>query len=150
MNGRAALDCGARQSPAFSFTLVNLLSNQTQSGTRWAPHSRAPALRASEAHCGESFVHRHVTPSVSDEGHPAIRHLRTVCRCNNIKHGTIEKAIRGGATNVAEVGRITTATTGQCGGSCTPTVVEMIDEIHGTSEPAKPQAPNDEDAWWVR
>ena len=61
--------------------------------------------------------------------HPAIRGLRTVCRCNNIKYRTIEKAIREGATTIDAVAVRTTATTGHCGGSCTPNVQEMIEEI---------------------
>jgi hypothetical protein len=30
----------------------------------------------------------------SDALHPAIRGLKTICRCNNIKYRTIERAIR--------------------------------------------------------
>lgn len=62
--------------------------------------------------------------------HPAIRGLKTVCRCNNIKFRTIERAIRDGAHSVDAVARVTTATTGQCGGSCTSDVVDMIEEFN--------------------
>jgi len=64
-----------------------------------------------------------------NEPHPALRGLRTVCRCNNIKHKTIERAIRDGATTIPAVAAKTTATTGLCGGTCTPVVMDMIEEI---------------------
>ncbi|HVT45211.1 MAG TPA: (2Fe-2S)-binding protein [Thermoanaerobaculia bacterium] len=60
--------------------------------------------------------------------HPAILSLKTVCRCNNIKYKTIAKAICDGARSIAEVAAKTTATTGHCGGSCTPNVAQMIEE----------------------
>ena len=63
--------------------------------------------------------------------HPAIHGLKTVCRCNNIKFRTIEKAIRDGAGTIAEVARRTTVTTGHCGGTCTSSVLDMIDELNG-------------------
>lgn len=82
--------------------------------------------------------------------HPAVRRLVTICRCNNIKLGTIERAILDGATTIAEVGKRTTATTGQCGGSCTPKVVDLIESLV-TPEPTAPdQESEDEDAWWIR
>ena len=62
--------------------------------------------------------------------HPAIRGLKTVCRCNNIKFRTIERAIRDGARSVDAVALKTTATTGQCGGSCTSDVIDMIEEFN--------------------
>lgn len=83
--------------------------------------------------------------------HPAIRGLKTVCRCNNIKYRTIERAIREGAWSISQVAARTTATTGQCGGSCTPDVLAMIAELapkHAT-RPAAPVPPPVE-AWWVR
>lgn len=84
--------------------------------------------------------------------HPAIRGLRTVCRCNNIKYKTIERAIREGAHTLSQVASRTTATMGQCGGTCTPEVQKMIDEHapkYATAKPASnPAAPAD--AWWVR
>ena len=61
--------------------------------------------------------------------HPALRGLKTVCRCNNIKYRTIERAIREGAHTLHQVATRTTATTGQCGGSCTPEVQAMIAEL---------------------
>ncbi|MDX1582209.1 MAG: (2Fe-2S)-binding protein [Thermoanaerobaculia bacterium] len=82
--------------------------------------------------------------------HPAVRKLITVCRCNNIKFGTIDRAIEAGAKTVAEVAAKTTATTGRCGGSCTPRVLEMI-ETRWPEETASPAGNDDpEDAWWVR
>ena len=85
--------------------------------------------------------------------HPAIRGLRTVCRCNNIKYRTIERAIRRGACTLSQIAACTTATTGHCGGSCTPEVQEMLDE-HApkpvlAQPPLKPAAAS-ADAWWVR
>jgi NAD(P)H-nitrite reductase large subunit len=63
--------------------------------------------------------------------HPAIRGLRVVCRCNNVKYRTIEKAIREGCTTIAQIAARTTATTGHCGGTCTPKIHDMIDAICG-------------------
>ena len=84
--------------------------------------------------------------------HPAIRGLKTVCRCNNIKYRTIERAIREGAHTLSQVATRTTATTGQCGGSCTPDVQKMISELapkYATAAPPKPAAANP-NAWWVK
>ena len=84
--------------------------------------------------------------------HPAIRGLKTICRCNNIKYRTIERAIREGAHTLHQVATRTTATTGQCGGSCTPEVQAMIAELapkYATC--AVPQAKAAAaDAWWIR
>jgi len=81
--------------------------------------------------------------------HPAIRGLKTVCRCNNIKYRTIERAIRHGACTIAEIAARTTATTGHCGGTCTAEIQEMLDEHAAAEAPAPPQnAPAG--AWWVR
>ena len=90
--------------------------------------------------------------------HPAIRGLKTVCRCNNIKYRTIERAIREGAHSLAQVAARTTATTGHCGGSCTPDVQQMIADLAPAYAKPKPpaaaaaaQPPNaDPNAWWVR
>lgn len=88
-----------------------------------------------------------------EEVHPAIRGLRTVCRCNNIKYKTIERAIREGAHTLTQVANRTGATTGQCGGTCTPEVQKMIDELAPkyvtAAADAQPAATNP-DAWWVR
>ena len=86
------------------------------------------------------------------EQHPVIRGLKTVCRCNNIKYRTIERAIRRGACTLSQIAICTTATTGHCGGSCTPEVQEMLDE-HGprkvlSQPPPKPVATAG--AWWIR
>jgi len=88
------------------------------------------------------------------ELHPAIRGLKTVCRCNNVKYKTLERVIQGGAKTTAEVAKATTATTGYCGGSCTPYIQEMIADVHGDPRPEKPKpAESDEDGdppWWIR
>ena len=84
--------------------------------------------------------------------HPAVRGLKTVCRCNNIKYRTIERAIREGAHTLSQVAARTTATTGECGGSCTPEVQQMIAELapkYATAKAAAPAAASP-DAWWVR
>jgi NAD(P)H-nitrite reductase large subunit len=90
---------------------------------------------------------------MSDESqHPAVRGLKTVCRCNNIKYRTIERAIREGAHTLTQVATRTTATLGECGGTCTPDVQQMLDELapkYATAAiPAKPAG--DPNAWWVR
>lgn len=83
--------------------------------------------------------------------HPAIRGLKTVCRCNNIKYKTIERAIREGACTLSQIAARTGATTGQCGGSCTPDVLQMIAEL-APQRPVvpPPAAASDAAAWWVR
>src|SRR5215470_5201429 len=88
--------------------------------------------------------------------HPAIRGLKTVCRCNNIKYRTLERAIRDGALTVNQVAARTTATTGYCGGSCTPDIEEMLAELapRTTVHQPKPAAVSGTaaapEAWWVR
>lgn len=82
--------------------------------------------------------------------HPAIQGLKTICRCNNIKYKTIERAIREGAQSLSQVAARTTATTGQCGGSCTPEVQEMLAEIVPRRPIPPPVVPSTGDAWWVR
>lgn len=86
--------------------------------------------------------------SEEQELHPAIRGLKTVCRCNNIKFRTIERAIRDGARTLTQVAIRTTATTGHCGGSCTPEVQEMLAVLDPKPLPPPPSA--SADAWWVR
>ena len=88
----------------------------------------------------------------SDELHPAIRGLKTVCRCNNIKYRTIERAIRDGAHTVSQIAARTTATTGHCGGSCTPDIEQMLDELVPKIPvpPAIPTVAPPADAWWLR
>jgi NAD(P)H-nitrite reductase large subunit len=78
--------------------------------------------------------------------HPAIRGLKTVCRCNDIKYRTIERAIRDGARTLTQVATHTTATTGHCGGSCTPDVQEMLAEL----APQRPLPAVGGSGWWVR
>ena len=82
------------------------------------------------------------------EIHPAVKKLITVCRCNNIKFGTIDKVIEAGAKTIAEVAAATTATTGRCGGSCTPRVLEMIEARWAEAGVAHSPADDPEDAWW--
>jgi NAD(P)H-nitrite reductase large subunit len=89
----------------------------------------------------------------SGDLHPAVRGLRTICRCNNVKFRTIERAIRDGAVSIHQVAARTTATTGHCGGSCTPDVEKMIDDL--ASKTAVPPPPRTTvagppDAWWLR
>lgn len=87
----------------------------------------------------------------SEGQHPVVRGLKTVCRCNNIKYKTIERVIRDGAWTLTQVAARTTATTGHCGGSCTPDVQEMLAEHapkHADSIPCA--LPADPNAWWVR
>jgi len=95
-----------------------------------------------------------MTDDSNEPLHPAIRGLKTVCRCNNIKYRTVERAIREGAHTLSQVAARTTATTGQCGGSCTPEIQQLIAELApkyitaSTAAPSKPAA--NPDAWWVR
>ena len=86
----------------------------------------------------------------SQSVHPAIRGLKTVCRCNNIKYRTIERAIREGAHTLEQIAARTTATTGHCGGSCTPDIQQMLAELAPAyaKQPQAPAAPAN--AWWVR
>ncbi len=86
-----------------------------------------------------------------EQQHPVIRGLKTVCRCNNIKYRTIERAIREGAWTLTQVATRTTATTGHCGGSCTPDVQEMLAEHAPKHIDSTPCAlPADPNAWWLR
>jgi NAD(P)H-nitrite reductase large subunit len=88
-----------------------------------------------------------------DELPPAIRGLKAVCRCNNIKYKTIEKTILAGAKTVKDVAARTGATTGYCGGSCTPDILKMITKLTAPvpASPAPKAADEaDEDAWWKR
>ena len=87
--------------------------------------------------------------------HPAVRGLKTVCRCNNIKYRTIERAIREGARTLAAIAVKTTATTGLCGGTCTPDVQMMLTELApqpaGHPRPAVAgRAGSGEGQWWVK
>jgi len=89
-------------------------------------------------------------PSSDEPLHPAIRALKTVCRCNNIKYRTIERAIREGAHTLNQIANRTTATTGQCGGSCTPDVQAMLEELAPKYANVPKAANARADAWWVR
>ncbi|HKO54812.1 MAG TPA: (2Fe-2S)-binding protein [Thermoanaerobaculia bacterium] len=86
----------------------------------------------------------------SEGQHPAIRGLKTVCRCNNIKYRTIERAIREGAYTLSQVAARTTATTGHCGGSCTPDVQEMLAALGPKQLLAAQSAGAKTNEWWVR
>jgi bacterioferritin-associated ferredoxin len=80
--------------------------------------------------------------------HPAVRGLKTVCRCNNIKYRTLERAIRDGAHTIAEIAKRTSATTGYCGGTCTPDILAMIGELTGAPAGCIPQpGASNADAW---
>jgi len=89
-----------------------------------------------------------MTDMIDDEEqlHPAIRGLETVCRCNNIKYRTVVRAIREGAHTLTQLAGRTTATTGHCGGSCTPDVQQMLAEL----APQLPLPAAIGNAWWVR
>lgn len=82
--------------------------------------------------------------------HPVVRGLRTICRCNNIKYRTIERAILRGARTLHQVAACTTATTGHCGGSCTPEVQEMLADLCGPCPTALAEGGGAADAWWLR
>jgi NAD(P)H-nitrite reductase large subunit len=88
----------------------------------------------------------------SGDLHPAVRGLKTVCRCNNVKYRTIARAIRDGAVSIHQIAARTTATTGHCGGSCTPDVEQMIDDLASKMAvpPPKTTAAGPPDAWWLR
>jgi len=83
------------------------------------------------------------------EIHPAIRALKTICRCNNVKYKTLEKAIQGGASTIREIASKTTATTGYCGGTCTPDVLTMIESLRGDRASTAPVV-EEADEWWAR
>jgi NAD(P)H-nitrite reductase large subunit len=93
-----------------------------------------------------------VDDSESEDLHPALRGLKTVCRCQNIKYKTIERAIREGAWTLSQVAARTGATLGQCGGTCTPDVQKMITELapkhSGAAESKTPAQTLDK--WWVK
>jgi len=89
----------------------------------------------------------------NESQHPAIRGLKTVCRCNNIKYRTIERAIREGAHTLTQVATRTSATLGECGGTCTPDVQAMVDELapkYAKPSPPPKAAAANPGAWWVR
>ena len=82
--------------------------------------------------------------------HPAIRGLKTVCRCNNVKYRTIERAIRQGACTLSQIAARTTATTGHCGGSCTAEVLEILAEHVPQAAPPPAATATANAAWWIR
>ncbi len=86
----------------------------------------------------------------SGSQHPAIRGLKTVCRCHNIKYKTILRAIREGAWTLDLVAARTGATTGQCGGSCTPDVQDMLAEHAPRHVTAQTSTAAPAGAWWIR
>lgn len=56
-----------------------------------------------------------------------IRSFQVVCLCHKIKRGTIQKAIAGGATDIAGIRRRTRAATGPCGAKrCGPVIAKML------------------------
>ncbi|HXG59184.1 MAG TPA: (2Fe-2S)-binding protein [Thermoanaerobaculia bacterium] len=84
--------------------------------------------------------------------HPAVRGLKVICRCNNVKYRTIERAICDGARTLAGIAARTSATTGHCGGSCTPEVQQMLADLapHAAPPPAAAPSSAKPDVWWVR
>ena len=93
-----------------------------------------------------------MSESEEETMHPAVRGLKTVCRCNNIKYRTIERAIREGAHTMSQIASRTTATLGECGGSCTPDVQQMLAEVP-VPAPVRTQqsaAAANAGAWWVK
>ena len=58
--------------------------------------------------------------------------MALVCHCNVVRERTIVKAIKRGATSVAEVQAACDAAT-RCGG-CEPTIVRLIQEHAHTSD----------------
>jgi len=94
--------------------------------------------------------------SESSDLHPAIRGLKTVCRCNNVKYRTLERAIRDGALTVSQIAARTTATTGYCGGSCTPDIEQMLAElaprtaVHQPTPAVVTGTAAAAEAWWLR
>jgi NAD(P)H-nitrite reductase large subunit len=85
-----------------------------------------------------------------DSLHPAIRAVKTICRCNNVKYRTLERVIDAGASTIAEIAAKTTATTGYCGGTCTPDVLRMLVELRDGAGKVSLVPPEEEDAWWAR
>lgn len=56
-----------------------------------------------------------------------IESYRSICLCNKIRKGVIEKAIREGARTFQDVKRRTRAGTGPCGAKrCGPVIAEML------------------------
>jgi NAD(P)H-nitrite reductase large subunit len=89
------------------------------------------------------------------ELHPAVRGLKTVCRCNNVKYRTIARAIRDGAASVSQIAARTTATTGYCGGSCTPDIQQMLADLAPAKATPCAMSPKSgaaapAEAWWLR
>lgn len=55
--------------------------------------------------------------------------LTKVCICKGIPRSTMKKAIREGASTVAEVQKATGAGSGPCGGKrCTPKIEQLLKE----------------------
>ncbi len=71
---------------------------------------------------------------MNDDDEEALRRAivdsyRTVCICNKIRKGVIEKAIRGGARSFDDVKRRTRAGTGPCGSKrCGPVIRRMLEK----------------------
>lgn len=71
---------------------------------------------------------------------PAIA-LDIVCFCHGIERYTILEAIASGADSIEKIQETIGATTGPCGGSCTPCVQSMIDHAKSPANPAEPCGP---------
>lgn len=56
-----------------------------------------------------------------------VRSFKVVCICHKIKRGTIDKAIAGGARDIAAIRRKTRAATGPCGAKrCGPVIARIL------------------------
>jgi NAD(P)H-nitrite reductase large subunit len=72
--------------------------------------------------------------------HPAVP-LDIVCFCQGIERRTLLEAIEAGIDSLERIQEVVGATTGPCGGSCTPSVQAMLDSAatrEATPPPASP------------
>ena len=131
---------------------IQALSQLSYGPTGFAAAQTRASCVNSARDCTRGFHLLARTVEDSEDLHPAIRGLKTVCRCENIKYKTIERAIREGAWTLSQVASRTGATLGQCGGTCTPDVQAMITE-HAPkhSAPDQQETPAQTlDKWWVK
>ena len=82
--------------------------------------------------------------------------MGTTPRCTEASAGDLSSLdIREGAHTLTQVANRTTATMGECGGSCTPEVQALIEELEPKYATAAPSAASNKPAqngegWWVR